>query len=352
MIVIKIAFAFDHNFYRQAGVAISSLLDFADSAVTYEIYCLCSYDVKESDKRELANVVKERSRSIKIHFKMMDCVFDESYEVRGITKATYFRLLLHRLLPDVDKIIYSDVDVLFKGNLLEVWEQELGDNLLGVVKGPIVNRTENFKEYVERFDYFKRYLWTARGTYFNAGFLLMNLEGIRRENLEERWIQMTRKNYNFQDQDILNITCSGRVTFLPPKFNVLIHVIESTNYYKDLVDEKVFCAQEVEDIYNHPVVIHFAIQKPWDFRGLERFDEWWEYTRNRTPFFDYFFMRSECIEMQKELSLLFKCAKMDVSRNLLISACFTRALIVLKRGFKIFRGLCRQCVRGVVSFGR
>lgn len=352
MNIIKIAFAFDHNFYRQAGVAISSLLDFAGSEIIYEIYCLCSHDVKRSDKKALMKVVKERSGSSKMHFKTMDRVFDASYEVRGITTATYFRLLLHRLLPDVDKIIYSDVDVLFKGNLLEVWEQELGDNLLGVIKGPIVNRKENFQEYLERFDYFKKYLREARGSYFNAGFLLMNLKGIRSANLEERWIEMTKRSYNFQDQDILNITCAGRVIFLPPKFNVLVNVIASTDYYKDLEDEKVFCAKEVEDVYDHPVVMHFAIQKPWDFRDLERFNEWWEYTKGKTPFYDYFVMRNEGIEMHKELSLLFRCLKMDADRNLSVLFCFTCILTVLKRGLKILRGLCRQCVRGVTSFWR
>lgn len=300
MKIIKIAFSFDYNFYRQAGVAISSLLDFDDDNVGYDIYCLCADDVKESEQNKLIEITKSKSRNSKIYFKTVGSIFNASYEVRGITTVAYFRLLLHRLLPDIDKIIYSDVDVIFKGNLTDVWKKELGDNLLGVVKCPLVNIDRNFEEYKKKYDYFKKYLHEVRGKYFNSGFLLMNLKEIRNSNLDNEWLEMTKKDYYFVDQDILNITCKGRVVYLPSKFNVLVNLVESPNY-KELKNEQILSVKDVEDIHENPVVLHFAGGKPWDYKNSAHFNGWWDYVKNNTSFYDYFNNRSIDMENKRKL---------------------------------------------------
>ena len=43
--------------------------------------------------------------------RVADNPYADSYQVRGISAGTYLRLELHRLLPEVDKIMYTDVDI-------------------------------------------------------------------------------------------------------------------------------------------------------------------------------------------------------------------------------------------------
>jgi lipopolysaccharide biosynthesis glycosyltransferase/GT2 family glycosyltransferase len=296
---INIAFGFDSNFYRQAGVAIASLLFSSNNEAAYHIYCLCSDDVNEDNKNELIDIVKTNSADSKIFFVEVKDFFDSSFGFRGITKTAYYRLFLHKFLPQIDRIIYSDVDVLFKGNLLEIWDIQLGVNLLGAIKCPKINQKDEFQYHIDRFPYFKENLSNIRGNYFNSGFLLMNLKEIRKANLDDKWLEMSKHEYFYLDQDILNITCQGRVLFLPPKFNVLANLLPSSNY-RDLVSENIFKTEDVNEIYNNPVMLHFAGEKPWDNKYLPASNEWWYVCEKNTKFYNYFTMRYQIIDKQRE----------------------------------------------------
>lgn len=65
---INIAFAFDRNYYHQAVVAISSLLNCAvDKKAAYHIYCLIQNDVNEKiQKEERKENYKKAEKKIKI----------------------------------------------------------------------------------------------------------------------------------------------------------------------------------------------------------------------------------------------------------------------------------------------
>jgi UDP-glucose:(galactosyl)LPS alpha-1,2-glucosyltransferase len=300
---IKIAFSFDHNFYRQTGVAIASLLDSAKNKVEYNIYCLCADDVTQNDKEELTHIVIDKSKNSQVLFIMIGDAFDDSTEIRGITKATYYRLFLHKLLPDVDKIIYSDADVLFKNDLTEIWKMPLEQNLLGAIKCPLINHKQDFEEYMNRFPYFKKYLKEMRGRYFNAGFILMNLKEIRKMNFDNKWLEMSKQEFFFMDQDILNITCKNKVTFLPPRYNILVNLLNSNNY-TDLASENIFNQEDINDVYKKPAMLHFAGGKPWDNKNNAHADEWWTYVKENTHFYD-FFLNSNA----KKTPLVKKCLK-------------------------------------------
>lgn len=85
-------------------------------------------------EEDLRQIVAARDPGSELTMRVADNPYADSYQVRGISAGTYLRLELHRLLPEVDKILYTDVDILFQGSLRELWETPLEGKFLAAVR--------------------------------------------------------------------------------------------------------------------------------------------------------------------------------------------------------------------------
>lgn len=273
---IKVAFCFDENLITQVLVTAASLLDRGKTEqVHYDIYCICT---KEAGvvKERLEAVLRARDPESALHLYCVENPYGASYEVRGISAGTYLRLMLHRLLPDLDKILYMDVDVLVCGSLLPLWRTDLTGSLLAAVKGA-VNLSDKWDWNSGR-PYWKL-LEGQKGSYINAGVTLLNLEEIRRQRMEEQWNELAKEKLYYQDQDILNITCRNQIVYLPPVYNRLAYMED--NDYNRFVEETVFTAEECEAAIHSPVIIHYAGDKPWKRYDTNLGGLWWDYVNSQ-----------------------------------------------------------------------
>ena len=104
MNVVPIVFAFDENLIMPAGVCITSLLENAHEETFYDIYILHPSKINFEDT--LLNNFPTLYSNCKITFRSVDAQFEQSYEVRGITNSTYYRLLIPEIIHEYDKILY------------------------------------------------------------------------------------------------------------------------------------------------------------------------------------------------------------------------------------------------------
>lgn len=281
--LINIAFCFDENLVEQVKVAIASLLDYGvTEQVHYNIYCVCTKEAAYIET-QLARIVETRDRKSLFNVKVAKNPYGDAYEVRGITSGAYLRLMLHRILPDVDKIIYVDIDVLFCGDLLQIWQTDMTDYAVAAVKGP-VNLSDKW-EWNRSRPYWQS-LEGIKGGYINSGVLVLNLQEIRRRNLEVQWNAWAKEKLYYQDQDILNITCQGAIRYLPPRYNRLAY-LEKEDYDR-LVSEAVFTRQECDEAMAHPVILHYAGDKPWKRYDTGLGGLWWEYVNSQPDLKDLF----------------------------------------------------------------
>lgn len=273
---VEIAFCFDENMIDPACVAIASLLDFKkDETVHYNISCVCPEAIL-SCKEKVKAFVEKRDKESKIEFYKAPGQFDQAFEIRNVTSSTYLRLLLHRILPHKERIIYADVDVLFLDSVKEIWEIDISDCLLAGVKG--ANNFASTWRVYEEFSYANE-LEGLKNQYINAGILFMNLEAIRKWNPDEKWIQMSQKNYHYQDQDILNITCRGKIKYLDIRYNVQAHLEKKD--FKDYVTENIYNKEQCDSAWLHPAILHYTGQKPWNNRGVNKGKIWWQYVESQ-----------------------------------------------------------------------
>lgn len=274
MKVVPIAFAFDENLIFPAGVCIHSLLINANPDTFYDIFILGS-SKKELDLSSL-DKLKDSYTNFSIKYRKVASTFDDSFEIRGITPATYYRLMIPDFVPEYDKIIYSDVDVIFREDLSLWYEQtHLKDEYVaGVNSLSHLNRDTD--------DYYRKDLMIDSSKIIYAGNIILNSKKIREDGLGDKFKEHAFKKYRFQDLDIINIVCKDRIKYMAPGFCLTTDITEFASMDKASLTS-IWSEVDIEHALKKGIV-HYNGQKPW-IGGCINFDIWWEYYR-KSPYFD------------------------------------------------------------------
>lgn len=258
---VPIVLAFTPNYIIPAATTIQSILDHSDKTDTFEILCLLTEELSSSIKNSLESWCPERLKFkyIAITDQLEGVYIDERY-----TAAASFRLLLADILPDYKKIIYSDCDVIVRNNIADLYRQvDLSDNYVGAV-------------YEAALDFqipYLRQLGIEPGKYFNSGFLIMNLEQMRIDNITSALIEKSNNPHaQFPDQDALNLVCKGSVLPLSPIYNS-IRTYFLPQYKGSFLK---YYSQTDWDAVQHTGTIHYTGAKPWNTYTIQ-FDTWWKY---------------------------------------------------------------------------
>lgn len=272
--IIPIVFAFDSNLLLPACVCLSSLMMHAGEKTFYDIFILHSEN--EILRHEELDKIPIFYKKCRIQYRTVGNVFDDAFEIRGITTPAYYRLLIPELIPEYDKIIYSDVDVIFRMDLSELYAIEMKDNYIAATRDMGLNFG------VDGITYIRSMPELHEGDYIQSGFIVMNNKIINRDGLVEQFKKTAKRRLKFQDQDTLNIVCYGRIKYLPLQYNMTDYSFEYAIKQPALL-EKYFSKKEI----NFALLngnLHFNGHKPWKKYSVN-FDIWWEYYR-KSPFYE------------------------------------------------------------------
>lgn len=284
MNVVPIVFAFDNNLLLPASVCIYSLLVNAQKDTFYDIFILHS----KNDALKIVELDKVASiyRNCKIHYREVDNTFDNAFEIRGITTPAYYRLLIPQLVKEYDKILYSDVDVIFRSDLYGIYS---GTDLTDYYIAGVNSLSHLLPENVF---YYKKLGIDAREIIY-SGNIILNSKKILEDGIIENFISLSKKKYKFQDMDILNIACLGKIKYLSLEFCMTTYMWQWNSYNKSALRE--FWDDTTIERALSTGIIHYNGQKPWK-QYSTNFDIWWEYYRKSPIFdekfyFDFFYYR-------------------------------------------------------------
>lgn len=273
---IPIFFTFDNNYVEPAAVAFYSLLNKAKENVFYEMYVLHSNITDE--KQEILQKIIKKFNNAKLNFINTDGFLDDFFKngtfcssVHGstFTADTIVRCFASRFFPQYEKIIYSDVDVVFVDDISELFDCDLNENYILGVNNPFTKYSSDELSHLkpEHFEFLK-------DKYLAGGIWVMNLEKIRKDNLEERMMEVIQdetiiKRWN--DQDIVNIACNGKTGLIPLNYIFYPYMLKLLN---DKNFKSVYTRDEMFDSIINPKIIHYAAQKPWN-NNPELSQIWW-----------------------------------------------------------------------------
>ncbi|MBR8535064.1 glycosyltransferase family 8 protein [Carboxylicivirga sediminis] len=258
---IPIVISFNDNFTTPTGVCLTSLCLNAKPETKYEVHVLYSNRRLSKENKSIIKKLEESFSNISISFINVKTAFENSYEIRNITIEAYYRLLIPNYFKSLSKIIYIDVDTIINNDLSSLFNNELNDkSLAGVPEFTYKNEPFQSKHI--------KSLSLDPKNYINSGILIFNLNKIRSEidKYNNNVKELSKLNFLYQDQDILNILFKDDILYIEHTYNYT---------YSKLKEGLVI---------PEPVIIHYTMQKPW--HTTRPFgDVWWNHYK-RSLFFE------------------------------------------------------------------
>ncbi|NMN00823.1 glycosyl transferase, family 8 [Bifidobacterium sp. DSM 109958] len=290
--IVPVVFAADNNYVAQLTTTIYSAMRNASPDRYYDVTVL-QKDIAWERQETMRRFFAERFDNMTLRFA------DVKREIAGynlttsnahISIETYYRFLIQKALPFYGKVLYLDSDIVIRGDIAQLFDTELGDNLLAAVHDVDYLGNLNMNDGI-RMKYTRETLGMKRPYgYFQAGVLVLNTAAMRRAYTVKQWLEYASEpSYIYNDQDVLNVHCEGRVTYLPWNWNVMHD-----------------CANRVANVFSYapnaaydaymesrrdPQIIHYAgFEKPWTKPDCDFADVYWSYARE-TPFYEMLMQR-------------------------------------------------------------
>ena len=256
--VIPIFFAIDDGYMPFLAVALESLIENSSKKYYYSIKVLYTKISEENKKK----INKYKRENVNIEFVdlnyYIEKVKDKLYTRDYYTNTTYFRLFIANLYPQYNKAIYLDSDIVVLGDIAELYNQDMGDNLIAAAPDDVIQTIKVFQEYAEKVVGVADYR-----NYFNAGILLMNLDEFRKFDFQNKFLYLleTIKFTVAQDQDYLNRLCKGKVKIIDKAWDTM-PIGNETLEEKDVK------------------IVHYNLaDKPWHYDNIKYKEYFWKYAK-------------------------------------------------------------------------
>jgi len=240
---MHIAFNVNDAYFRQAAVAIISVLENnKNKNFTFHIFT-DAYEQESAGKLKL--IAEKYNIKLCIYAIDMNILAGFHIKVKRFSRVTYLRLIMPKILKDINYFLYMDADMVCLGDLWQLNDIDF--------KGKAFAAVSDLPEAVE---YRTKFLKLKNDKYFNDGMMFVNVHNWNR-------LQITEKAFTFkgadpkrflgQNQDILNLVMDGDIIFLDKKFNVM---------------------QESTDVKDCVIYHFFGRFKPWEME-LNKYDALW-----------------------------------------------------------------------------
>ncbi len=267
MTTIPIFFTIDDKFPFYLDCAIRSIMDNASKDYDYKIYVLhedLPEDVMEPIKAEAKPHFDIEFVCMEKDFKGITDRPENRLRCDFFTASIFYRLFIADLFPDYDKGIYIDSDVIVPGDISELYNLELGDNIIAASPDFSIVNVQEFVVYT------KTVVGAPISEYINSGVLLMNLKMMRELHFSERFLDLMN-TYHFDsiapDQDYFNAMCRGKIVFLDECWDAMPPVGGE------------------RPLLNDPKLIHYNLfWKPWFYDDIPYEDYFWKYAED-SPFY-------------------------------------------------------------------
>ena len=250
--VVPVFLTINSAYAPYAAAAIHSLTQHANPNRYYKVIILHDglnlvnrWRLRNLVTRNVALQFKKMSRSLHLKAVVAYCTRRKKGAADFFSAAVYYyRAFIPLLFPIYKKAVYIDSDVILRGDIGELFDIELGDNVLAAMVDPKVSAIPEFRDYVDNA------VGIPHDEYVNSGVQVMDLRKMRKMKYLSTMIEMMRKydaDLVAPDQDYLNVILRGKILFLDPVWN----------------------AEPVKDLSRNVKLVHFNLfNKPWHYKGV------------------------------------------------------------------------------------
>ena len=277
---VAIAVAANDYFIPYCATFLKSMAEHSNSDKNYDILLL-SQDVSDINVK---NVKKMLSAWKNISLRVLDpsVLIDQyTFHIEGhFSKETYYRLVLPELLPNYDKVLYLDSDMIAMDDVAKIYDENIDGYLLAAchdadTAGLYSGYRKDKKEYTDKILKLKEPY-----QYFQAGVLLLNLEEFRKRYTTKQILDFAvSEKWQLLDQDILNKLCEGAVKYIDMSWNVMVD-FAGIRINQIIALAPRWLNEMYQEARKNPKIIHYAgPQKPWFEPEMDFGIQFWECAR-------------------------------------------------------------------------
>ena len=292
--VIPIMHCFDNNYVIPAAVSFYSMLQHANPVYDYKLYVLHS-DITWQNQQKLCKLVAEFP-NVSLEFIDMTHRFDNIWKKatnKGhLAKEVLYKLIASSIFPNYDKLIITDVDVVFEGDIApSFFSFDKSDSVYIAGIKHVCPRNSWLDIY------YKNYVTTYGKDALNelkicGGFLVLNLHQLRENKMEEVFLQYLEKNVHLllqQEQDVLNFCIkSENIVMLPLNYVLCSYSYDLFPTEESYSTDRHYTADEIKDALENPIQLHYATsKKPWNTPNITKADKWFSALRKTNFHGDY-----------------------------------------------------------------
>ena len=282
---IAIAFAANHSFVPYFAACLQSLLTHSSSENRYDLVLLHTDITREDQKWLLEMTIPYPNASLRFYdVKPLICHYN--LKATGhISVETYFRFLIQEIMPEYDKVLYLDSDMIINADVAALYQTDVEGYLLAAVRDPeFLGHLHGANRRIQRYILGTLKLNNPQD-YFQAGVILFNTKELRKTYTIGQWLSFSSEPYMYNDQDVLNLYCQGRAKILDMSWNVLTdcnhtRISQVIAYAPESIQMEYFEARR------NPRIIHYAgYRKPWQNPSEDMGEYFWHVART-TPFYE------------------------------------------------------------------
>lgn len=249
---MNILVAINRSYVKQLNILLHSI-QISNKEETFHIYILH----QELQKNEIEEV-KQGLNLQKINIIPIQIEKDEINLFPVIEKRypveIYFRIFATKYLPkDIDRVLYLDADTLVINNLEPLYNMDFEGNyyMAATHIGKLLHKFHEIRLDIEKDE-----------PYINTGVLLINLQELRKIEIEKQVIEYVKKNRNklmLPDQDIITAMFGDKIKLIDHlKYNLGDRELNIYNFEhtKEKIDLKWICKNTV-------IIHYYGRNKPW-----------------------------------------------------------------------------------------
>lgn len=273
--MIPVFLSSDENYAPMVSTTILSVMENTREWVDFFIL---DAGITKDSKEKIREVSKDHERCRVEYIEIDMKVFDAFSSPEGyLNKSSYARILIPELKPQLEKVIFSDVDVIFIGDIYEIYNESLDGKIIGAVPDAFYKVNDNLNNIYNRLEL------PRDAQYFYAGLILIDACKWRNEGVTDKLFTLSRtfgSRIIQADQDLLNIYFAKNYKELDVKYEVTNGYIK----YRNMFDRK------TQKAIDNPVIRHYeGPHKPWNSTTfgnhiMRDVDLFWRYAR-KTPFY-------------------------------------------------------------------
>ena len=262
MPTIHIAMISDEGYVMPTCVAIRSFILNKRADVHFNIHIIAA-SLNEQAKETFHQFAAE---DVTIDVIEVDAGFFEGmhvYDGRTVAVASVsalYKFLLPDLLPDHDKVLYLDGDLIARVCLSEIYDVELGDCYAAAV----MDSGFIYKHYAHEYT-------QGLQDYVNTGVMLLNLNKMREDDMTRKLIEEKRLSTDttLMDQNVFNTVFNGHIRLLPIRYNYMPVNLNRSREQWSVQEINMFYGTAYtceRDMLEDAAIIHFCSKdKPWKY---------------------------------------------------------------------------------------